>query len=201
MNNISISKSEIKKFFDPKKIIEGSRSSSISPTGSYKVETVGYLQSKPDVNWTVTKVRVFDNQSNELMFEFFTDYHSFFHEWLTDENMEYLVGGEVLCGGQTVIDLSSKKMKSYSPLEDGFIWSDFYFSPSGDSLAVIGCFWACPYEVRVYDFSNPLVLPLPEIKAVSLADSELDSIEWIDNYNFKTKCYDNSSRTHSLDTK
>ncbi len=200
MNNILISRSEIKKFFDPKKIIAGSRSSSTSPTGSYKVETVGYLQSKPEVNWTVTKVRVFDNQSNELMFDFFTDYHSFFHEWLINENMEYLVGGEVLCGGQTVIDLSSKKMKSYSPPEDGFIWSDFYFSPSGESLAVIGCFWACPYEVRVYDFSNPLVLPLPEIKTVSLEDSELHGIEWIDNYSFKTKCYDNSSRTYSLDT-
>ena len=199
MNNISISRAEIKKYFDPKQILEGSQSRSTSPSGSYKLETAEYQQNKPDRNWTVTKVSIFDTRSHELMFEFFTDYHSFFHEWLVKENTEYLVGGEVLCGGQTVIDLSARKMKSYSPPEDGFIWSDLYFSPCGSSLAVIGCHWACPYEVRVYDFSKPMDLPLSEIKIVTLHDSELDNVDWIDNRNFKTKNYDGSIRTHSLD--
>ena len=200
MSNISISRSEIKKYFDPKQIIEGSQSSSISSTGRYKLETVGYRQRKPDVNWTVTKVKIYDNQSSDLAFEFFTDYHSFFHKWLVIRELEYLVGGEVLCGGQTTINLSSGEMESYCPADDGFIWSDFYLSPSGNRLAVIGCHWACPYEVRIYDFSNPLALPLPEVKTVSLDDSELDYIEWTDDYHFKTKCYDGNSRTHSIDT-
>lgn len=199
MNNISKVRDEIQKYFDPKQIIDGSQTSSISPSGNYNLETAVYQQTKPDHNWTVTKVRVSDKQSHELMFEFFTDYHSFFHKWLITDKTEYLVGGEILCGGQTVIDLNAKKMKSYSPPEDGFIWSDFYFSPSCTRLAVIGCHWACPYEVRVFDFSKPMELPLSEIKIVSLDDSELDFVEWIDNRSFKTKNYDGSFKVNSLD--
>jgi len=200
MNNISNSRTEIKKHFDSKQIIEESRASSTSPSGNYRLETVSYKQNKPDVNWTVTKVRVFSTHSEKLLFEFFSDYHSFFHKWLLKGKIEYLVGSEVLCGGQTVIDLSARKMKSYSPTEDGFIWSDFYFNPSGSNLAVIGCFWACPYEVRVYDFKAPLALPLSPIKTVSLEDSELDNIEWIDDNYFQTKCHSDNVRTHSLES-
>lgn len=200
MNNISASRLEIRKYFDPKQIVEDSQSKSVSPTGRYRIETIEYKQNKADVNWTVTKVSIYDEQSHDLAFEFFTDHDDFFHKWLIIGEMEYLVGSEILCGGQTVINLSVKKMESYCPSEDGFIWAAFFLSPNGNRLAVIGCYWACPYEVKIYDFSDLLSLPLPELKSVSLERSELTHVEWIDNHNFKTKCHDGSFRTHSVDT-
>jgi len=199
MNNISAVRIEISKHFDFKQRVEGSENTSVSPNGRYTLSTVNYIQNKPDVNWTVTKVSILDNQTRNLMFEFYTDYHSFFHEWFLKGKQEFLVGAEVLCGGQTIINLSTKKMESFSPMNDEFIWTDFYPSPERNRLAVIGCFWACPYEVKIYDFSNPMTLPLPELKTVSLDEFELDKIEWKDNLHFQTFDYDGVPKIHSLD--
>ena len=30
-----------------------------------------------------------------------------------------------------------------------------YLSPDGHTLAVDGCHWACPYEYRFFDFTDP----------------------------------------------
>ena len=77
-------------------------------------------------------------------------------------------------------------MSSYSPDEDGFIWTDFHLSPNGEILATIGCFWACPYFIKTYDFANPLKLPLKEIKEIELIGTET-IVGWIDNNSIKTK--------------
>lgn len=77
-------------------------------------------------------------------------------------------------------------MSSFSENEDGFIWTEFHLSPDGKTLAVIGCFWACPFVIKIYDFKNPLELPLKELKEVDLIGSE-KIVSWIDNYSFKTE--------------
>ena len=200
MNNIEKTRAEIKTYFDSDQSVDGSQSSSKSLTGDYHLETIEYQQSKPDVNWTVTEVKVFNKKTKKIIFEFFTDYHSFFHDWLIKEEAEYLIGAEVLCGGQTIIDLSNGKMNSYCPPEDGFIWTDFFLSPSGHKLATIGCFWACPYEIRIYDFRHPLTLPLQEIEVISIQDTDKYLIEWIDDKKLKIHCHDGQERTHSLET-
>jgi len=115
VSNISASRLEIKKYFDSEQKVDGSEHTSISPSGRYKLESISYRQNKPSFNWTVTKVSIYDTQSGILRFEFFTDYHSFFHEWITKENSEFLIGAEVLCGGQTVLNLTTKDIESYSP--------------------------------------------------------------------------------------
>jgi hypothetical protein len=93
---------------------------------------------------------------------------------------EYLVCAEDMCGGQTVIDLTNRQMASYSLDEDGFIWAEFFLSPDGKTLATIGCVWACPFEIRIYDFSDPMNLPLPEIKTKDLIGAET-IVGWLDN--------------------
>ena len=89
-------------------------------------------------------------------------------------------------------------MKSYSPGENGFIWTDFYLSPNGSKLAIIGCFWACPYEIRVYDFENPLALPLPEIETFPLMGNDDEFIEWIDDMSFAVRGKEETARKHVL---
>lgn len=55
-------------------------------------------------------------------------------------------------------------------------------NPKGSLLAVEGCIWAWPYEVRFYDFSEPMKLPWPQIDRY-LDDS--DFFEWVDENNAK----------------
>lgn len=46
----------------------------------------------------------------------------------------------------------------------GFCWANVLPSPDGMTLAVEGCYWACPYDLVFYDFSQPDCLPLPELR-------------------------------------
>jgi len=38
---------------------------------------------------------------------------------------------------------------------DEFCWAATVLSPDGRTLLVDGCHWACPYEYRFYDFTDP----------------------------------------------
>jgi len=147
MNHIEEVRNEIDQYFDETKIDNNSFESILSPSGNYRLEKINYHQTKPNCNWEVTKVEIFALGSEKKIFDFFTDYSAFFYCWLTKNNTEYLICAEVLCGGQTVIDLTNQKMQSYAPNEDGFIQADFHLSPGGNKLAVIGCYWACPYII------------------------------------------------------
>ena len=45
------------------------------------------------------------------------------------------------------------------PHGEDYYWAVYSISPNLLFLAVDGCYWACPYEVRIFDFSDPLALP------------------------------------------
>jgi hypothetical protein len=45
----------------------------------------------------------------------------------------------------------------------GFCWAAHYPSLDRRFLAVDGCYWACPYELVIYDFTQPMELPYPEL--------------------------------------
>jgi len=55
----------------------------------------------------------------------------------------------------------------------------FIYRPDGKTLATIGCYWACPFVTKVFDFSNPMVLPLTEIKEIELLGNEI-IVGWLD---------------------
>jgi len=166
---------------------EGNKETSGSTTGNFRIELANYHQSKPDVNWDITKVDIFDNRQNKLIFSFFGNDGQFFYAWLQTNGIEYLICAEDLFGGQTVVDLTNRKMSGYSPGEDGFIWTDFYLSPDGKTLATVGCYWACNYVIKLFDFTNPLDLPLTELKEIDLLDNDEMIIGWADNQNLKTR--------------
>ena len=52
----------------------------------------------------------------------------------------------------------------------------------GHVLAVDGCYWACPYEIVFYDFSDPSRLPLPELDRCEGVTDPV--IGWADNDTF-----------------
>ena len=198
MNQISKIREEIVQYLNETQIVEDSRKSSLSPSENFKLDTVQYKQNPPDRNWIITKVKIHDVKENETIFEFNVDNDSFFHHWLTRDATEYLIFAETLCGGQSVIDLTHRILESYTTSGDGFIWTDFYPSPDKTKLAVVGCFWACPYEIKIYDFSNPLALPLPLISTLELNEEEKSEIIWSDNNHVRTESYDGCFRKQSI---
>jgi hypothetical protein len=68
--------------------------------------------------------------------------------------------------GYSVLKLETLQCMHYIPAEsygkypedfkETFIWCDCFYNPVNDLLAVDGCFWACPGDVIVLDFSDPM---------------------------------------------
>lgn len=117
-------------------------------------------------------MEIYDQKLNKKIFDFFINDSRFFYVWVTANKVDYLICAEDIFGGQTVVDLTNRKMTGYSPNEDGFIWTDFHLSPDGKTLGTIGCYRACPYEIKLFDFSEPFNLPLKEIKEIELLDND-----------------------------
>jgi len=53
----------------------------------------------------------------------------------------------------------------------------FYPSPGRDKIAIVGCYWANPYFVVIYDFQNPTQLPLKRIIEILLSGNDFE--KWI----------------------
>jgi hypothetical protein len=87
-------------------------------------------------------------------------------------------------GGQSIIEFPALKFESYFEDANDFIWTEFHPSPNRDKLAIIGCHWACPYEVVVYDFRLPLRLPLTILTREILGDDHENFDRWISDTSF-----------------
>lgn len=66
--------------------------------------------------------------------------------------------------GYSVLNLSTLQDFHYIPsgsFPEGetFIWTDVFYNRKNNMLAVSGCYWACPYETMLLDFSQPMKGP------------------------------------------
>jgi len=194
-NRIDQVRAEVRKYFDPNGAIAGGNETHVSPSGHYRIETQTFKQNRPDMALEVMRVEVFEISSGDRPFEFIATYRRFFFTWIDAGVQEMLICAEDPFGGQTVIDLTNRKMSSYSPDMDGFIWTEHFPSPDGKLLAVQGCVWGSPYYVNIYDFSSPLSLPLPlRQQAIDLDDNGDDFGGWIDNETIRIITYDKQER-------
>ena len=185
MNHIDQLRAETKKVFAENTFQKGDHDSSLSPSKRYRLEATNYFLE--NTVWDLTKVEIYDEESNELLFDFLVNESRFFFGWLAANETEYLICAEDIFGGQTVVDLTNRKMSSYSPNEDGFIWTSFHLSPDSKLLATIGCYWGSQYFIKVFDFSNPMELPLPEITEIELLDNDEIIQGWLNNTTLKMK--------------
>ena len=95
---------------------------------------------------------------------------------------DYLVFDEDLYG-YSVLKLSDFSCMHYLPaesygdfpdiFEETFIWCNIFYNAENNMMAVDGCYWACPENVVVLDFSNPM--------------QAVEAKEWSDLY---SKCCD-----------
>jgi hypothetical protein len=152
-----------------------------SPSGAYALEIFAYTAGPG--TWNYSRGLVREVASDRLLADVRRNLAGFWFAWVLRADGEYLLCGEDY-QGYNVIDLAREKNVLTFPNEayegQGFCWGAAYPSPSGKLLAVEGCYWAAPSDIVIYDFSEPLRSPLPEVARIEdilqakfwLSDSE-----------------------------
>lgn len=178
MNYIDKIRDNIKAHFNGQTIEKGDVESFISPSKKFRADTTNCYTK--NANGLYTFVEIYEQAQNEKILDFFTNEERFLHGWGAADEIEYLITAEDIYGGQTIVDLTNRKLYGYSPDESGFIMTNFHLSPNGKTLATIGCYWACPFVIKLFDFTNPTKLPLREIKEIELLDNDENIVGWLD---------------------
>lgn len=146
-------------FFKPENEQPGKKVE-LSPNDKYKLIITNFSTQKGC--WSYSQGQVFKIGEDKPIAVVRRNYHAF--PFLFIENHpnghDYLVCGEDY-QGQTVIELDTgKRLDHLSKGTDkgmGFCWVDYHFNIENKILVVDGCIWACPYEFRFYDFSDPML--------------------------------------------
>jgi hypothetical protein len=175
-------RSSIETYFTDANRDPDSTQTHVSPSGLFNLEISGYA-TKPDA-WNYSRGVVRD-LNNVILADVKRNYSSFWYTWIQHPNgCEYLLCGEDY-QGYSVINLTKGTTKVYFPDEGyggtGFCWTAVYPSPDNLVLAVDGCYWACPYEIVFYDFTDPERLPLLELGRLT---NTLNGSSWLDNQRF-----------------
>lgn len=151
----------LEKFFKKTDLLP-TKKTVIAPSGKHSLDILAYKTKEGCWNYTRGIVR--ELPDGPVVADIKRNYSSFWHTWVSHQNgKEYLLCGEDY-QGYTVINLTDRKEHTVFP-DDGYeghgwCWITAYPSPDGKLVAVFGCYWACPYDLRVYDFSEPDKTPL-----------------------------------------
>ena len=146
-----------------------------SPCGRYRLRIESFKTGKG--TWNYTKGTIFSNKTKKQIAAVHRNYSGFTYSWVAQEDKVYLLTGEHY-QGQTVVDCQTGEVWTTNPKDtDGWCWVSHEPSPNGKIIAVNGCYWACPYHWRFFDFSDPSVTPLPEIDCEYLDHYEGDWLE------------------------
>lgn len=129
----------------------------VSPSRRYQVEIRGFA-TKPGC-WDYTLGAIARAEDGVTIAQIRRNFSDFLACWVTTpDGREWFVGGASYMG-QTVVDLQTgavyhdPKHPSYEGYE--FCWASAQLLADGRTLLVEGCHWACPYEYRLYDFTDP----------------------------------------------
>lgn len=131
----------------------------LSPSGAYKLIVTPYSTKKG--SWNYTQGLVYAQGKKEPLFEVRRNYSAFPFLWVEDHSNghSFLVCGEDY-QGQTVLELDTGRRRDYVPKEEalgwGFCWAVYKYEAGPNLLVVDGCYWACPYEYRFFDFADPM---------------------------------------------
>lgn len=136
-----------------------------SPSGKYRIVIESYKTTSGA--WNYTRGLVYND--TKLIADVKRNYCSFPYLFVEDHpnGHDYLICGEDY-QGQTIIELDTGKRIDYLPdgakKGYGFCWAHYETSPDKTLLVVEGCYWACPYETIIMDFSDPMTLPYIELE-------------------------------------
>ncbi len=163
----TVQRGSIDKFFLPENAQTAHQTAHKSPSGKYTLLVTPYFTKKGSWSYTLGEVYRVESEGAEpvKVAEVRRNYGSMIEFWVESHPLtgnDYLVTGEDY-QGFTVVNLTTGKVTSHIPDDafEGHGWCPVVFQhfPMPDTskvvLKVSGCYWACPYEVRLYDFSDP----------------------------------------------
>jgi len=172
--------------------IPGSQKVEFSPDNKYTLIIDRYWTGPG--SWEYTKGTVKNTATGKVITEVHRNYHTFWSSWVLGhkDGHDYLLCGEDY-QGQTVIRLDTGERKDYLSEHAnkgwGFCWVDAKLSPDGSKLAAYGCYWACPWEVKVVDFTKPL--ESLELLGFSDCNDNIDDlVSWNDDGTITVKVYE-----------
>lgn len=158
---------EILSSFNPKNIIDKSEKS-YSPSGNFYL-IISYYNTGENT-WAYSQGTIKNSKNDKIVADIKRNFSHFWYSWIEHTNgNEYLLCGEDY-QGQTVVNLTKRTVKNYFPEAGfdghGFCWANAIPSKNSEILAVEGCYWACPYDIVFFDFTNPDELPFKELKRI-----------------------------------
>lgn len=134
-----------------------------SPSRKYSLEIITH-DNGPN-SWKYSQGIIKNIQTGSLIADVKRNYGRFPFSWCEGHptGHDYLVCGEDY-QGQTIIELDTGKRVDNTEDGFGFCWAAHYPSYDGKYIFVDCCIWAGPYELILFDFSNPMEFPYREIK-------------------------------------
>lgn len=161
---------KIEKIFNESTPLHDKKKEYISPSSKYRLIVTPFKTGERSWEFTLGVVEKYDPRLVEAreVTRVLRNYSSFWFAWVEGHpnGHDYLLCGEDY-QGQTVIELDTGERRDYLPAQAqqgfGFCWAKVTPSPNKQVLAVDGCYWACPYEVVLFDFRDPLNVPWPEL--------------------------------------
>ncbi len=164
---------EISEHFSKMSLDKNSTEVHVSPSGAFSLEISTYSAGRNTSNYSRGILRHF--ATGEVIADIIRNYGIFWFSWVMQQTgREFLLCGEDYQGynvlepalGTNIVTFPAEAFKG-----QGFCWAAVHPSPDGRTLAVEGCFWACPYELVFFDFSEPNKSPLPELHRVQDLES------------------------------
>lgn len=144
--------------FAPENEHPESRKEIISPSGKFKL-VISHFSTGPG-SWDYSQGKMFRQGSDDPIAVVQRNYGAFPFLFVEDHPK----GNFLVCGedyqGQTVVELDTgarrDNLSEGTNQGFGFCWAEHRFDVATEMLMVCGCHWACPYEFRLYDFSDPM---------------------------------------------
>jgi|APSaa5957512576_1039674.scaffolds.fasta_scaffold02676_9 hypothetical protein len=133
------------------------RHEEISPSGRRRLLVTEHCI---EGSWSYSRGQLFTTLEGHRIADIKRNYGSFPYLWMEDhiDGHDWLVCGDDY-QGQTFVQTSTGETISKIPDEaydgHGFCWVSMLLLEDGVTLLVDGCYWACPYQLRLYDVSDP----------------------------------------------
>jgi hypothetical protein len=160
-------------YFDPKNAVTDKRWEVLSPSGKYKLVVTPFTTG-PGC-WNFSQGVVYRKDDDKPIATVQRNYSAFPRLFIEGHPKgDFFVAGEDY-QGQTVIELTNGQRRDHmsdgSDKGAGFCWASYRYDSPNQILVVEGCHWACPYEYRFYDFSDPMN-GWPEIELEAWIDAD-----------------------------
>jgi len=183
------------RLFDETKIV-GDAEVVLSPSGRHRLTIREYATGQN--TWSFSRGTVVRVADDTVVCDLRRNYGMFHHSFVTKDGRDFLITGRSYMS-QTIVDLD--RGTEYEPPGDhfdgsAFCWVKCFLSPDGTTLAVDGCIWACPYELRFFDFTDPAT-GWPELRVDTLeAPSDARPPAWLDARTIDVHQHDRDKQPH-----